>query len=207
MNWEGEIQIISEARKEGESEEELGGGGGGGLDGKINKGSLGLAGRISNQIKIRQNKSASNKKHKVIGVQKWLSQLPKTTQILITTQASQVVSQVGSVHTRVSHSLKAKLLFLVSSVPPMDREITERTETTETTETTERIRKIMFPRCPRHSTRRLTHRCKIAKANVSNSKSGEMAGLKSKDEKVFYPRGYANHTGRDNLQGFMVVLN
>jgi hypothetical protein len=111
---------------------------------------------------------------------------------------------VGSVHTRVSHSLKAKGLFLVSSVPPMDREITERIETTETTE---RIRKIMFPRCPRHSTRRLTHRCKIAKANVSNSKSGEMAGLKSKDEKVSYPKGYANHTGRDNLQGFMEVLN
>jgi len=63
LNWEGEIQIISEVRKEGESEEELGGR----LDGKINKGSLGLAGRISNQIKIRQNKSASNKKHKAIG--------------------------------------------------------------------------------------------------------------------------------------------
>jgi len=56
----------------------------------------------------------------------------------------------------------------------MDREITERTEITETTETTEiteiteKTRKIMFPRCPRHSTRRLTHRCKTVKANVSN---------------------------------------
>ena len=81
---------------------------------------------------------------------------------------------MGSAHTRVNHSLKAKEGLLVSSVVQMDREITERTEITETTETTEiteiteKTRKIMFPRCPRHSTRRLTHRCKTVKANVSN---------------------------------------
>lgn len=47
----------------------------------------------------------------------------------------------------------------------MDREITEITEIIEIIEITGRTRKIMFPRCPRHSTRRPTLRCKTAKAN------------------------------------------